>query len=211
MDVDVVDQHLKLLGCDSSLDRTLLQIAKYSHYKLEKVCIPEVVGDANTQRLAELEQLIVRRIDDKMCTLAHDALGHFALIVGYKLKSVQSAMSDSRATKFKFKVKGYVGSTRSGEYSSVDLLDLRLVILMQPPPKEKRFSLQHALNPQMLQRMVCDLVLARRSVGVAAERSEPSNGGVHDLLGMAALERMSAVLQASKATEVVSASLGKLA
>jgi len=213
-DNDIIDQHLKFLGCDSSLDRTLLQIAKYSHYKLEKVCIPEVAGDVNSggtsQRLSELEQLIVRRIDEKVCTITHDALGHFALIVGYKLKSVKDAMTDTRPTKFKFKVKGYTAAAAakfdSGEYASVDLLDLRLVILVQPPLKEKRFSLQHALNPAMLQKMVADLVLARRGEGAAKD----DFGGVHDLLGVAALERMSAVLEASKRTEVVSASLGKL-
>ena len=129
VDIDIVEQHQKYFSCDSQLDRTLMEIQKFTKYQFERHAISEMIGDEQhgMERLLKLERDIISKLDRNICTLTNDENGHFALIVGYALKPKQWTHS-SAPTLFLFKVKrfgafdGDKASNERTEYIAVDLL-----------------------------------------------------------------------------------------
>merc|ERR1711933_690970 len=159
---DVIDEHMKLFACDSQLDATLHRIAHYSYFKFERHTISEILNDESNgiQRLMALEARIVKGLNENICALTNDEYGHMAVIVGYIAKP-QNAMSGRTMYYFKLKKFGVFGGTKEEnereEYVGIDLCNQRCVITMVPPEKNKKYSLQHAFNPQMLLQIVSDL------------------------------------------------------
>ena len=88
------------------------------------------------------------------------------------------------------------------EYVGIDLFDQRIVITMKPPAKEKKYSLQHSFNPQMLLRIISDLIANYESKLNAQQNM--------DLFGKSALMQMQKEMEIAKQTESVSQKLAKL-
>merc|ERR1719474_2553722 len=142
-ELDVVEMHQNYFSCDSQLDRTLMQIQKFTKYRFERHAVSEMLGDdkRGIERLLKLERDIVSELDRNVCTLTNDQNGHFALSVGYALKPKQWADSTPSPTVYLFKVKrfgvfdGDKAANERTEYIAVDLFCQRLVITMEPPEK----------------------------------------------------------------------------
>lgn len=204
---DVVDEHMKLFLCDSQLDATLTQISSYSYYKFERHALSEIINDEEkgVERLLQLEQQIVKGLNDNVCSITNDEYGHLALIVGYVAKQA----SNGRRTLYFFKVKkfGVFGGSKEenekSEYVGIDLYDQRIVITMTPPAKEKKYSLQHCFGPKMLLKIVNDLIASYESKLNVQEQSM-------DLFGKSALIQMQKEMEVAKQTADVSPNLGKV-
>eukprot|EP00484_Ammonia_sp_Unknown_P009373 CAMPEP_0197072696 /NCGR_PEP_ID=MMETSP1384-20130603/210226_1 /TAXON_ID=29189 /ORGANISM="Ammonia sp." /LENGTH=882 /DNA_ID=CAMNT_0042511517 /DNA_START=33 /DNA_END=2683 /DNA_ORIENTATION=- len=160
---DIIEQHLKLFLGDPQLDAVLQQIGKYTSYKFERHEMCEILSDdtsSSKARLDELERSVVKAIDSGICSISNDENGHLALIVGYTVKPplLNAAASSSwwSTTKYFFKLKKFgvfdLSKTNKEEaereeYIAIDLLHQSFVITMQPPAKEKKYSLQHSFSP----------------------------------------------------------------
>eukprot|EP00485_Elphidium_margaritaceum_P006874 CAMPEP_0202700858 /NCGR_PEP_ID=MMETSP1385-20130828/14013_1 /ASSEMBLY_ACC=CAM_ASM_000861 /TAXON_ID=933848 /ORGANISM="Elphidium margaritaceum" /LENGTH=684 /DNA_ID=CAMNT_0049358143 /DNA_START=19 /DNA_END=2073 /DNA_ORIENTATION=- len=200
----VVDEHLKLFLGDSRMDSTLAQISKYSHYQFERHTIAEVVNDTQNgvQRLMQLEQRVVQNLDQQVCSITNDERGHLALIVGYMQKPVTTATSP---TMYFFRLKKFASTVAAQETEqevAVDLYRQSLVITMQPPPKQRQYSIQHTFDPSMFLRIVSDLIV----------RYETQLNMQHDidLFGRNALLQMRNMMEQTRNKETVSNKLGKL-
>eukprot|EP01083_Nonionella_stella_P214695 773381_1 len=98
---------MKLFLCDSQLDSTLNRISKYSYYKFERHTISEILYDelAGIKRLMELEQYIIKNLNENICTITNDENGHLGLIVGYIQKPHINI--NNKPTLYLFKVKKF--------------------------------------------------------------------------------------------------------
>jgi len=211
--VDIVEMHQKYFSCDSQMDRTLMEIEKFTKYRFERHAVSEMLGDGQLgiERLLKLERDIVAKLDGNVCTLTTDELGHFALVVGYSLKPKEWAALPS-PTMYILKVKrfgvfdGDKAANERAEYIAVDLYCQRLVITMEPPEKSRANSIQHSFCPQMLEQIVSDII-ARFDDG---NQLKFEDQGIVDLCGRAALQRMAAAMAEAKRKEHISSKLGRL-
>merc|ERR1712228_631826 len=97
-------------------------------------------------------------LNENICSITNDEYGHLALIVGY----IAKPQSNGNHTMYYFKVKkfgvfdGTKEQNEKDEYVGIDLYDQRIVITMQPPVKDKKFSLQHSMRPKMLLKIISE-------------------------------------------------------
>ena len=162
-DNNIINEHMSLFLGDSQINDVLNRISKHTQYTFDKTIISEILNNKNSmRRLMELEQLMVNNINNRICTITHDNIGHLGIITGYILKSTQS----NTMYYFKLKQFGVYSPTSSNtktnnnqnEYSVIDLYNQQFVITIKPPQKDKKYSIKHIFSPKLLYNIIDDVV-----------------------------------------------------